>query len=157
MPDELGHAQAQDQLLRALDLPVYESRPIDHVPIHNRIAGTLGTLSSHAYEIVSMIYHSVGAINERLAMGAYRQMTTIMTELGEDELADVLMNPMRRDEAAHLGYYRTYARQLRPRLRGWQLAIARGVIVTRTHRSAGQGRRQSTHGASAARDGDGSP
>ena len=100
--------RAQEQLLRALELPVYESRPIDHIPVHNRIAGTLGTLSAHVYEIVSMMYHSIGAINERLAMGAYRQMTAIMTELGEDELAEALMNPMRRDEAAHLGYYRTY-------------------------------------------------
>jgi hypothetical protein len=139
MPDELGHAKAQDELLRALDLPVYESRPIDHVPIHNRIAGTLGTLSTHVYEIVSMIYHSVGAINERLAMGAYRQMTTILGHLGEHELAEVLMNPMRRDEAAHLGYYRTYARQLRPRLRAWQLAIVRNVIV-HTYAPVGAGK-----------------
>src|SRR5262245_3393824 len=129
MPDELGHARAQDELLRALDLPVYESRPIDHVPFHNRIAGVLGNVSSHLYEIVSMIYHSVGAINERLAMGAYRQMTAVLHELGENELADVLMSPMRRDEAAHLGYYRTYAKQLRPRLHAWQLALVRNVIV----------------------------
>jgi hypothetical protein len=139
MPDELGHARAQDELLRALDLPVYESRPIDHVPFHNRVAGVLGNLSTHVYEVVSMIYHSVGAINERLAMGAYRQMTATMQELGEDELADVLMNPMRRDEAAHLGYYRTYAKQLRPRLRSWQLAIVRNVIV-HTYAPVGAGK-----------------
>ena len=139
MPDELGHARAQDELLRALDLPVYESRPIDHVPFHNRIAGVLGNVSSQLYEIVSMIYHSVGAINERLAMGAYRQMTTVMQELGEHELADVLMNPMRRDEAAHLGYYRTYAKQLRPRLRSWQLALVRNVIV-HTYAPVGAGK-----------------
>ena len=139
MPDELGHARAQDELLRALDLPVYESRPIDHIPFHNRIAGTLGTVSAHVYEIVSMMYHSIGAINERLAMGAYRQMTAIMTELGEVELAETLMNPMRRDEAAHLGYYRTYARQLRPRLRSWQLALVRNVIV-RTYAPVGAGK-----------------
>ena len=118
---------------------MYESRPIDHIPIHNRFAGTLGTLSTHVYEIVSMMYHSIGAINERLAMGAYRQMTAIMEELGEDELGDALMNPMRRDEAAHLGYYRTYARQLRPRLRSWQLAIVRNVIV-HTYAPVGAGK-----------------
>jgi hypothetical protein len=139
MPDELGHARAQDELLRALELPVYEPRPIDHVPFHNRVAGVLGHLSTHVYETVSMIYHSVGAINERLAMGAYRQMTTTLHELGEHELADVLMNPMRRDEAAHLGYYRTYAKQLRPRLRAWQLAIVRNVVV-HTYAPVGAGK-----------------
>jgi hypothetical protein len=139
MPDELGHARAQDELLRALGLPVYESRPIDHVPFHNRVAGVLGKVSTHVYEVVSMMYHSIGAINERLAMGAYRQMTTVLHELGEHELAEVLMNPMRRDEAAHLGYYRTYAKQLRPRLRSWQLAIVRNVIV-HTYAPVGAGK-----------------
>lgn len=128
-PDELGHAAAQERLLKVLGLPVYEPRPGDHVPTHNRMAGVLGRVSGHVYEMVSMMYHSIGAINERLAMGAYRRMSTIATDLGETELVEVLLNPMRRDEAAHLGYYRTYARQLRPRLRDWQLAVVRATIV----------------------------
>lgn len=128
-PDELGHAAAQERLLEALGLPVYVPRPEDHVPVHNRMAGLLGRLSAHAYEMVSMMYHTIGAINERLAMGAYRQMASIVGELGEHELAATLLNPMRRDEAAHLGYYRTYAKQLQPRLRRWQLAVVRAVIV----------------------------
>lgn len=128
-PDELGHAAAQERLLRALELPVYEHRAEDHVPAHNRMAGLIGRLSAHAYEMVSMMYHSIGAINERLAMGAYRRMAAIAADLGEERLASALFQPMRRDEAAHLGYYRTYARQLRPRLRSWQLAIVRAAIV----------------------------
>ena len=79
--------------------------------------------------IVEMAYHAIGAINERLAMDAYRQMTEVLTELGELELVDALMTPMRNDEAMHLAYYRTYARQLRRSLQRWQLAVVRGLIV----------------------------
>ena len=39
------------------------------------------------------------------------------------------MKPLRRDESAHLGYYRTAARDLRDRLDRWQLFVARNVIA----------------------------
>jgi hypothetical protein len=129
VPDELGHGDAQEMLLRHLDLPVFDPRGADVVPLHNRIAGFLGRLSRHAYEMVSMTYHTIGAINERLAMGAYGQMATIAAEVGESELAQKLFTHLRRDESGHLGYYRAYARQLRPRLKAWQLAVVRALIV----------------------------
>ncbi len=128
VPDELGHAASQEVLLRALDLPTYEARDADHVPVHNRIAGTLARLSDRAYDIVSMTYHTVGSLNERLAMGAYRRMAEIAAELDEPELVDHLLKPTARDEAFHLGYYRTYALQLRARLAPWQQAAVRALI-----------------------------
>ena len=76
-----------------------------------------------------MTYHTIGAINERLALEAYRRMAAILEQLGESELAKALMVPMRNDEAAHLSYYRTYAKQLRPTLAAWQLAVVRALIV----------------------------
>ena len=88
VPDELGHADAQAVLLDHLGLPAYQSRPADAVPIQNRLAGTLGRLSAHAYEIVSLAYHTIGAINERLAIAAYTRMSAIAHEMGEVELAD---------------------------------------------------------------------
>ena len=63
-------------------------------------------------------------------------MAAILEQLGEAEMAQVLMVPMRNDEAAHLSYYRTYARQLRPGLANWQLAAVRASSSTPTHRSA---------------------
>lgn len=129
VPDELGHGEAQQLLLDHLGLPAYEPRGADVVPLHNRIAGVLGRLSRHVYEMVSMTYHTIGAINERLALGAYGHMARLATALGEHELAEALFNPLRRDESGHLGYYRAYARQLRPRLQSWQLAVVRSLIV----------------------------
>lgn len=129
VPDERGHGTALEMLLGALDLPVFEPRGADVVPPHNRIAGVLGRLTRHAYEMVSLTYHSIGAINERLALYAYTRMAEIAVELGEPELADTLLAPMRRDESLHLGFYRTYAKQLRQRMAPWKVAVVRALIV----------------------------
>ena len=141
VPDELGHAEALNRLLRALDLLAVEPRPADSVPFHNRVAGLLGRRSRHAYEMVSMTYHTIGAINERLALGAYGRIAEILHELGERPLVDAMFGPMRRDESMHLGYYRTYARQLRLRLKPWQLALVRTLIV-HTYAPVGAGERR---------------
>lgn len=129
VPDEQRHGVAQEVLLEQLGLTSYVPRGQDVVPIHNRIAGLLTRLLPAARGIVEMAYHAIGAINERFAMEAYRQMADILTELGEHEVVDTLMTPMRNDEAMHLAYYRTYARQLRNSLHRWQLAVVRGLIV----------------------------
>ena len=129
VPDEQRHGLAQEVLLESLGLTSYVPRGQDVVPIHNRIAGTLTRLLPAARGIVEMAYHAIGAINERLAMEAYRQMADVLTELGEHEVVDTLMTPMRNDEAMHLAYYRTYARQLRNSMARWQLAVVRGLIV----------------------------
>lgn len=129
VPDEQRHGIAQELVLEQLGLDSYVPRGQDAVPIHNRIAGFLTRMLPAARGIVEMTYHAIGAINERFAMEAYRQMTEVLTELGEDELVATLMAPMRNDEAMHLAYYRTYARQLRRSLHRWQLAVVRGLIV----------------------------
>jgi hypothetical protein len=140
VPDELGHAEAQEVLLTHLDLPLQEPRLDDAVPAHNGVAGLLGRLSRSAYEMTSMAYHAIGAINERLASAAYSRMAEILEEMGETRLAGTLFRPMRRDESLHLGYYRTYARQLRSRLAWWQLTAVRALIV-QTYAPVGAGDR----------------
>ncbi len=140
VPDERGHGTALEILLRRLGLPTYEARPSDTVPPHNRLAGMLGRLSANAYEMVSLTYHSIGAINERLAMAAYTRMAEICRELDQHDLADTLLAPMRRDESLHLGYYRTYARQLRHRMSSWKLAAVR-LLIVHTYSPVGAGQK----------------
>ena len=77
VPDELGHGAVLEQLLGVLGLPSFEPRPAETVPWHNRVAGWLGHRSRYVYEMVSMTYHTIGAINERLAMEAYARMATL--------------------------------------------------------------------------------
>jgi hypothetical protein len=129
VPDELGHAEALGRLLHRLALKPVDARPATSVPLHNRVAGLLGRLSVHAYQMVSMAYHSIGAVNERLALAAYGRIAEILDELGERPLVDHMFGPMRHDESMHLGYYRTYARQLRQHLAPWQRMLVRALIV----------------------------
>ena len=138
-PDEQGHALALERLLVVLDIEPFPLPQDEPVPFHNRLAGLLGTISRRMHETVELIYHAIGAMNERLAFTAYERMSDVLVELGEHGLVDTLMQPLRRDESAHLGYYRTAARDLRDRLDGWQLAMARAVI---THTYSPGGRRR---------------
>jgi hypothetical protein len=140
-PDEQGHALALDRLLATLDIEPFPLPQDEPVPLHNRVAGLLGTLSERVHETVELVYHSVGAMNERLAFSAYERMSEILTELGEHGLVETLLKPLRRDESAHLGYYRTAARELRDRLDRWQIAVARNVII-RTYAPVGAGEKQ---------------
>lgn len=137
-PDEQGHALALDRLLVELDIPPFALPQDEPVPVHNRLAGLLGSASQRVHETVELIYHTIGAMNERLAFSAYERMSDVLVELGEHGLVDTLMKPLRRDESAHLGYYRTAARELRDRLDAWQLYVARAV-VTRTYSPVGAG------------------
>jgi hypothetical protein len=137
-PDEQGHALALERLLVALDIEPFPLPEDEPVPIHNRLAGLLGNLSARMHETVELVYHSVGAMNERLAFSAYDRMSEILTELGEHGLVDTLLKPLRRDESAHLGYYRTAARDLRDRLDRWQLAVAR-TVISHTYAPVGAG------------------
>jgi hypothetical protein len=140
-PDEQGHALALDRLLHELDVEPFPLPEDEPVPFHNRLAGLLGAMSKRMHETVELVYHSVGAMNERLAFSAYERMSEILVELGEHGLADTLLKPLRRDESAHLGYYRTAARELRDRLDRWQIAVARNVI-THTYSPVGAGEKR---------------
>jgi hypothetical protein len=129
VPDEQGHGEAQDVLLTHIGLTSYTPRSQDAVPLHNRLSGWLTRVLPAARGIVEMAYHTIGAINERLAMEAYRRMSEVLVEIGEHELNETLMATMRNDEAMHLAYYRTYARQLGHNLANWQMAVVRALIV----------------------------
>lgn len=126
-PDETGHGEVQARLLDVLGLEVHEAVTDDWLASH--LAGLASRGSARLHEIVLMLYHSVGAMNEKLAMSAYQAMGEIACDVGEAELAEALFRPMRRDESMRLGYYRTYARELRRQLRPWQLAVSRWLVV----------------------------
>jgi hypothetical protein len=126
-PDEVGHGEAQARLMQAVGLRAAEAKTDDWLASH--VAGLASRGSRHLHEIVLMLYHTVGAMNEKLAMSAYQQMARIAEHIGEPELAEALFGPMRRDESLHLGYYRTYARELGRQLQPWQRSFVRWLVV----------------------------
>ena len=133
-PDESGHGDAQARLLAFLGLPVPVASTDDWLAAH--LAWLLSTASTRTYDVVLMTYLTVGAMNEKLAMTAYQVMASVAAGIGEHELAEVLFDPMRRDESLHLGYYRTHARELGKVLRPWQRWLVRTLIV-RTYAPVG--------------------
>ena len=87
-------------------------RPTRPLPIHNQLAKLLGRLSQRAHEVVELIWSSSGAMNEHLAMSAYREMGIVAEQLGERPLYETLFKRLRTHEAAHKGFYAAYAREV---------------------------------------------
>ncbi len=114
--------------------------PADAVPIQHSLAGTLGQLlrPTPTRSCRSPTTPSAPSTSG-WPSPPMRACRPSPRELGEVELAEALFGPMRRDESAHLGYYRTYARQLSPRLAPWQRAVVRSLVV-HTYAPVGAGR-----------------
>jgi hypothetical protein len=79
--------------------------------------------------VVELIWSSSGAMNEHLAMSAYREMGVITEALGERSLHETLFKRLRTHEAAHKGFYAAYAREVGQGMQRWQKRLARAVIV----------------------------
>ena len=99
------------------------------MPIHNQLAKLLGRLSQRAHEVVELIWSASGAMNEHLAMSAYREMGVVVDELGERSLYETLFKRLRTHEAAHKGFYAAYAREVAQGMHRWQRRLARAIIV----------------------------
>ena len=137
--DETTHGVALGTLLDQLGLETYV--PTDaSLPIHNQLAKLLGRLSQRAHEVVELIWSASGAMNEHLAMSAYREMGIVVDELGERSLYETLFKRLRTHEAAHKGFYAAYAREVAQGMHWWQRRLARAIIV-HTYAPVGAGAR----------------
>ena len=126
--DETTHGVALGTLLDQLGLETYV--PTDaSLPIHNQLAKLLGRLSQRAHEVVELIWSASGAMNEHLAMSAYREMGIVVDDLGERSLYETLFKRLRTHEAAHKGFYAAYAREVAQGMHRWQRRLARAIIV----------------------------
>src|SRR5690606_29545968 len=86
--DEQGHSRALAHLLKLLGFEP-EPDPVDEpVPLHNRRAGLLGQASLAVHRVVELVYHTVGAMNEKLAFTAYERMAVVLDDMGEHGLSD---------------------------------------------------------------------
>src|SRR5262245_2240390 len=126
--DETTHGEALATLLDRLGLEAHQPTSAP-APIHNQLAAFLGRISERAHQVVELIWSSSGAMNEHLAMSAYREMGAITEELGERPLHETLFRRLRTHEAAHKGFYAAYARDVAQPMLRWQRRLARAVIV----------------------------
>ena len=76
-----------------------------------------------------LIYLSRGAMHEHMTYDCYRHLGAQLEALGEHALTNTVTDPIRRQEAAHLGYYRLAAVTHRKALTRTQIALARQITL----------------------------
>jgi hypothetical protein len=139
---ELAHAAVFDALRAELglapDRPVPDGDATAPPVRPRRSFRMLGTLAANRWlhDVLTMLYLSRGAMHEHMTYDCYRHLGAHFAALGEDALVQTVTEPIRRQEAAHLGYYRMAAMALRATLSPAQLATARWITV-RTYAPVG--------------------
>jgi len=128
---ELGLDPPADSPPSGADPSVEAARPRSSF----RIFGATARLPWLA-DVFKLVYLARGAMHEHLTYDCYRRLGVQLSAMGEHALATTVFDPVRRQEAAHLGYYRLAASTQRQRLTPAQLALARSISV-RTYAPVG--------------------
>lgn len=81
------------------------------------------------HDVFRLVYLLRGAMHERLTLDAYSRIGARLERWGEHALVATVTDPIRRQEAGHLGYYRAAAAAQRDRLTPAQLRLARAISV----------------------------
>jgi hypothetical protein len=133
---ELAHAAVFDALRAQLGLaPCIDGVPASSVvpdPVRPRRSfRAFGAMSASTWlqGVFKLIYLSRGAMHEHMTYDCYRHLGAHFTASGEQALVRTVTEPIRRQEAAHLGYYRLAASTHRLRLSPAQVGLARWITV----------------------------
>ena len=133
---ELAHARIFDALRAQLGLVSNtDGEPTTSVvrdPVRPRLSfRVFGALSASGWtqDVFKLIYLSRGAMHEHMTYDCYRHLGAHFASFGEEALVRTVTEPIRRQEAAHLGYYRLAASSHRLRLSPAQVGLARWITV----------------------------
>ena len=138
---ELAHADIFDALRAEIGLGPPAPRADGTGPVRPRFSFRLfGALSTSGWlqDVFKLIYLSRGAMHEHMTYDCYRHLGAQLAALGEDALVRTVTDPIRRQEAAHLGYYRLAAATHRRRLTAAQVRLARRITLL-TYQPVGAG------------------
>jgi hypothetical protein len=131
---ELPHGEIFETLKAHLGLP--PSQPdLTTVSLPLRVTGRLSAIPGVS-NVLLMLYHSMGAMHERLTAVGYDKLRDRLLEIGEHGFAHTAVTPIRKQESGHYAFYRNSALALRGRMAAWQLALAR-IIRIRTYEPIG--------------------
>ena len=133
---ELAHAAIFDALRTELGLAQWDDGgPVSSVvpdPVRPRLSfRALGVLSASRWlqDVFKLLYLSRGAMHEHMTYDCYRHLGAHFASLGEEALVRTVTEPIRRQEAAHLGYYRLAATTQRARMTPAQVGLVRWLTV----------------------------
>jgi hypothetical protein len=90
------------------------------------------------HDVFKLVYLCRGAMHEHMTYDCYRHLGAQLEALGEHALTHTVTGPIRRQEAAHLGYYRLAAVTHRRRLTPSQIRLARRISL-QTYQPVGAG------------------
>jgi len=130
---ELAHSAIFDALRTELGLT---ARPgadrATRTPRSRRSFRAWGTLARipWLHDVFTLVYLVRGAMNEHMTYDCYRHLGRHFDALGEHALTRTVTEPIRRQEAAHLGYYRLAATTHRRTLSPAQVALAGRITVS---------------------------
>jgi hypothetical protein len=132
---EVAHGAIFDALCVELGLPPAGPAPVVPMRRSFRAIGVL-TRQRWWHEVFRLVYLVRAAMHERLTFEAYDRVGAKLHEWGERALAATVTQPIRHQEAGHLGYYRAAAASQRARLTPSQVRLAR-VISIKTYTPVG--------------------
>ncbi len=132
---EVAHSAVFDAIRAQLDLPPAGPGAL---PSAQRTFRAMGVLAQFQWlhDVLKLVYLARGAMHERLTLEAYTRLGDKLTSLGEHFLARTVTDPIRHQEAGHLGYYKAAASAHRLRLGPAQRSLAR-LISTWTYEPVG--------------------
>ena len=129
---ELAHAAIFDALRTELGLPARPGADRSVRPARSRRSfrayGTLARIP-WLHDVFTLVYLVRGAMNEHMTYDCYRHLGRHFDALGEHALSRTVTEPIRRQEATHLGYYRLAAATHRRSLSPTQVRLARRITV----------------------------
>ncbi len=131
---ELKHGAIFDEIQNQLGL---QPATIDPNKIGSTvvIGGEIGKIPK-VHDILMMLYLSRGAMHEKLTFSGYKLLEEKISFLGEKALIETAIKPIKRQEAAHLGYYQLAAINMRQRLSPWQLRTTQ-YLTKKSYRPVG--------------------
>lgn len=125
---EAAHSAVFDRLGQLLGLQGLREPQSPSATVAFRALGVVAQLP-WVHDVLKLVYLVRGAMHEHLTYDAYRHLSRQLEDLGESSLAHAITEPIRRQEAGHLGYYRLAAELHREQMSSEQLRLARTVSV----------------------------
>ncbi len=126
---EVAHSAIFDAIRAQLGLPSAAPRT---EPSAQRAFRTMGKLAQIGWlhDVLKLVYLARGAMHERLTLEAYTRLGIKFSSLGEHCLTHTVTEPIRHQEAGHLGYYKAAAAAHRLRLSPSQRSLARFISIS---------------------------
>jgi hypothetical protein len=132
---EVAHSAVFDAIRAKLGLPPAAPRALPSTQRVFRIMGVLAQVRRF-HDVLKLMYLARGAMHERLTLEAYTRLGTKLSSMGEHCLTRTVTDPIRHQEAGHLGYYKAAAAAHRLHLSPNQRSLAR-VLSTWTYAPVG--------------------